>query len=679
MKLSITSKLVIIIFLPLLLDAAEIVLFDFSVRTFSTVRAYVAGEGLWSKAQKDALNALYKYTTTRNEADYKEFLRFLDVPLGDRQARIELQKENPDLDIADAGFLQGRNHPNDVRGMSRFFLRFHRAPFVREAFTVWAAADTKIEALQVLGATLHGVISLGKPSQDITPLLTELEKINIELTELEDKFSFTLGEASRWAGRLLIGLMLGTSILFFGLSIAVPLYLGRSIAGSIGILHTAAKDFEAGNFTRIDIESRDELGTLARAFNDMSEKLRDSYRHLEQRVLERTQELSRTNAVLQQEMAQRTALAQELRARADALAETDRKKDEFLAVFAHELRNPLSPIVMTLDLIKMRGIDDPKLKEDFAVIERQVGFLTRIVHDLLDVSRIMHGKIELQRKSVDLGHLVATAAETAQPAMTARKQQLSLSLPEAPLKITIDPLRIGQIITNLVSNAVKFTPDGGRIGITVRQEGNAALVTVQDTGIGIAPENLVKVFEAFFQAPQTVNGAQGGLGVGLMLARSLARLHSGEVTAESEGIDKGSEFTLRLPLNAVRQPPGAKKRILIVDDNREIADVTVKLLVYSGEEAQAVYDGTSALEAAKTFKPDMIFLDIGMPGMDGYETARAIRAEAEGQQVVLIAVTGYSQAGAVQQSRQAGFDAHVVKPLDNETLRKILAGEFEQL
>jgi CheY-like chemotaxis protein len=230
-----------------------------------------------------------------------------------------------------------------------------------------------------------------------------------------------------------------------------------------------------------------------------------------------------------------------------------------------------------------------------------------------------------------------------------------------------------------VSNAAKFTPEGGRIGITVQQEGNAALVTVQDTGIGIAPENLSKVFDAFFQAPQTVKGVQEGLGVGLMLSRSLARLHGGEVTARSEGIGKGSEFTLRLPLNAARQSPVSKQRILVVDDNKDLADVTVELLVYSGEEAQAAYDGASALGAAKTFKPDIILLDIAMPGMDGYETARKIREEAEGQRVILIALTGYGQAEAIQKSKQAGFDAHVVKPLDSETLRKILAGEFERL
>jgi signal transduction histidine kinase/BarA-like signal transduction histidine kinase len=700
MQLSITKKLVIIIFLPLLLDAAEIFLFDFSAKTFSTMRAYVAGEGLWSKAQKDAFNALYKYTTTRNEADYQEYLRFLDVPLGDRHARMELQKAQPDLASADAGFIQGRNHPNDVRGMSLFFLRFQNAPFVREAFTVWAVADAKIEALQALGESLHGAIARGQSPRDIAPLLTELDRLNVELTALEDQFSFTLGEASRWARRLLIGIVVGTSLLFFVLSTAVPLYLGRSIAGSIAALHTAAQDFEAGKFPRIGMESRDELGALARAFNGMSEKLQESCHQLEQKVLERTQELSRTNAVLQQEVEHRKALEQELRgtnavlqqeiehrkaleqelrARAESLVEADRRKDEFLAVFAHELRNPLAPIVMTLELLKRRGIADPKLQGDLAVIERQVGFLTRIVHDLLDVSRIMHGTIELRRESVDLGPLVATAAETARPAVAARHQQLSLALPEAPLELAIDPLRIGQILTNLISNAVKFTPDGGRIGITVQQEGNAALVTVQDTGIGIAPEHLAKVFEAFFQAPQTVKGMKEGLGVGLMLARSLARLHGGEVMVRSEGLGKGSAFTLRLPLDAVRQLPLAKKRILVVDDNTALADVTVELLVYSGEEAQAAYEGASALQAVKTFKPDIIFLDIVMPGMDGYETARKIRAEAEGQRVVLIALTGYSQAEAVQKSKQAGFDAHVVKPLDSETLRKILAGEFERL
>lgn len=548
MKLSISKKLILIICLPLLLDVGEIFLFDFSANVFSTMRAYVSGEGLWSKAQKDALNALHRYATTQDEAAYREYLGFMEVPLGDRAARIELQKADPDLDIADAGFIQGRNHPDDVRAMSIFFLRFRNAPYVEDAFMVWRQADMKIKELENLGEKIHSSISEGVSSSELQPLLRELERINIELTVLEDKFSFTLGEATRWAKSLLIGVMLVTSLVLLLLSTAVPLYLGRGVVKSIARLNRAAKDLESGKFTRIEVDTHDELGGLALSFNTMADRLQSSYRQLELDVEARTKELTDSNESLRHEIARRKELEKELRERSNALAETDRRKDEFLAVLSHELRNPLSPIVTTIELLKEYEDINPEVKRNLAVMDQQVSVITRIVNDLLNVSRIVQGKIELRRQQIPLDAVVEAALETVRARAEAKNQTLEVSLPSEPVVLFVDSLRISQVLMNILSNAVKFTPSGGTISLAAKQLNKEVQISIVDSGIGIDPPLLGKVFDAFFQGPIIEGKPRDGLGVGLKIARDLARLHGGDVTVQSQGLGRGTTFTVTIPM-----------------------------------------------------------------------------------------------------------------------------------
>jgi two-component system CheB/CheR fusion protein len=369
-----------------------------------------------------------------------------------------------------------------------------------------------------------------------------------------------------------------------------------------------------------------------------------------------------------------------------ALREADRRKDEFLAMLAHELRNPLAPIVAALQLMK-RHRGGPDLEEDRAMAERQVRHMARLIDDLMDVSRISRGKVVLRKEVVDLKALVARAAETGRPLLEERRHQFAVTLPDAPVLVKADPTRLEQVLTNLLSNASKYTDPGGRIRLTAGREGGWAVVRVRDTGIGIEPRMLPEVFGLFVQVERRLDRSRSGLGIGLSLVKSLVEMHGGSVSAHSEGPGRGSEFVIRLPA-LERVPKGggrpfmacaeasremAGRRILVVDDNVDAADGLGRLLSRVwGQEVRVVYDGPAALVSAESFRPEVVLLDLGLPGMDGYEVARRLRGEPEFADVLLVAVTGWGQDSDRQMSKQAGFDHHLVKPVDLERLRGLL-------
>jgi PAS domain S-box-containing protein len=372
----------------------------------------------------------------------------------------------------------------------------------------------------------------------------------------------------------------------------------------------------------------------------------------------------------------------------EALRAADRRKDEFLAVLGHELRNPLAPLrsgVELLDLARGR----PEIIEGVRVMmDRQLEHLVHLVDDLLDLSRITRAEIELQRTTVDLKAVVEAAVELTRPFVTERKHELTVHAPAEPVHVLGDFERLTQIIGNLLSNAAKYTPAGGRIEVhTQAGDGGDAVVRVRDTGFGIPEERLEEIFEMFTQVPEhRAHIGGGGLGIGLALARRLAELHGGTLAAASEGLGKGSEFTLRLPLatKTATEPshisndtevPSSPRRVLVVDDNVDAADSLSFVLELQGHEARVTYDAESALAAAAAFEPEVVLLDIGLPDVDGYETARRIRALRGGERMRLIAVTGWGQEEDKQRAREAGFDAHVTKPVKAEQLATLLADE----
>jgi len=360
-------------------------------------------------------------------------------------------------------------------------------------------------------------------------------------------------------------------------------------------------------------------------------------------------------------------------------AETaSRAKDEFLAMLGHELRNPLSPMITALELMRLRGGDT--LERERTIVERQVQHLMRLVDDLLDVSRITRGKIQLKRRTVELGEVIATAIEMASPLLEARRHQLEAEVSHKGLIIEGDPDRLAQVVANLLTNAAKYTEPGGEVRVRASREGPDVVVRVSDSGMGIAPELLPRVFDLFVQGYRALDRSQGGLGLGLTIVRSLVEMHGGTVAVASEGFGKGSEFTVRLPAASAaaltpmpgtipafperqRLEPG--RSILVVDDNEDAADALVEALRAHGFAASVAYDGPSALETAARVRPEAAFLDIGLPVMDGYELARRLR-EQLGPQVKLVALTGYGRDRDRALSRAAGFDEHLVKPAELE-------------
>jgi PAS domain S-box-containing protein len=364
------------------------------------------------------------------------------------------------------------------------------------------------------------------------------------------------------------------------------------------------------------------------------------------------------------------------------LREADRKKDEFLAMLAHELRNPLAPIRNSLTLLEIAGQADPTIERVRGILERQVGHMVRLVDDLMEVSRITRGTIELRRERLNLADAIRGALETSEPLIRRAALDAALELPPQALYVDADPVRLTQIISNLLNNAAKYSDRPRRVVLTARGEGGEAVVSIRDFGVGIPADMLERVFDMFAQVQGPGRGGQGGLGIGLTLVRSLVQMHGGSIAATSEGAGKGSTFTFRLPLveAPARSPArptrraarGLSLRVLVVDDNRDAADSMGLVLARAGAEVEVVHDGATALDRVERFHPALVLLDIGMPGMDGYEVARRIRARPALQGIQLVALTGWGQAEDRLRSREAGFDHHLIKPAGIDELCALL-------
>jgi PAS domain S-box-containing protein len=385
------------------------------------------------------------------------------------------------------------------------------------------------------------------------------------------------------------------------------------------------------------------------------------------------------------DVSERKIAEQKLRASEEALRLADRRKDEFLALLAHELRNPLAPIRYALAANKKPGRTPEQCRQAEEIIERQVMHMSRLLDDMLDISRITRGVLELKKTRAELTSIIGAAIETARPVLEEKHHTLALDLPSEPVQLEADVMRLAQVFSNLLINAAKYTDPGGRIQLRARPQANEVLVSVSDNGMGIPAEMLPRVFNMFFQSNAALARAEGGLGVGLSLVRGLVRLHGGSVEARSDGPGGGSEFVIRLPLSAGMQnivdaeadeaeqiSVDTGLKILVVDDNRDAADTCAMLLEASGHHVQTAYTGRQALELARAFRPHALLLDIGLPDMDGYQLARQVRSKPWGRGVALVAVTGWGQEQDRQRAVAAGFDHHLVKPISAETVETLL-------
>jgi signal transduction histidine kinase len=432
-------------------------------------------------------------------------------------------------------------------------------------------------------------------------------------------------------------------------------------------------DMQAMQAGASDYLTKDQLsaGLVERAIRHALERHRDRRAlrllndMLESRVAERTKQLEEANR---------------------ALMLADHRKDEFLAVLAHEMRNPLAPITNALTLLKHVADDADVRKESLETMERQLRQLVRLTDDLFEVSRISRGKIELRRESIELADIVHQAVEAARPLCNVRNQRLVLNLTEEPLRLKADGARLAQVVGNLLTNASKFTPREGSVTLTVERDDDVAVVTVRDDGIGIAPDQLHRIFDMFAQVGSALERSAAGLGIGLTLVKNLVELHGGSVVARSQGLGHGSEFVVRLPLesavarqNSTKIPSTADdlrtpvRRILIVDDNRDAANSLARLLQIAGHEVSTAHSGAAAIDAVGQAPPEMVLLDIGLPDITGYEVAGRLRRDHADQKLTLVALTGWGQAADRQRAKDAGFDYHLLKPVEYRDLTRLIA------
>jgi PAS domain S-box-containing protein len=384
------------------------------------------------------------------------------------------------------------------------------------------------------------------------------------------------------------------------------------------------------------------------------------------------------------DVTERQAAEQALREQAARLTESDRTKDEFLATLSHELRNPLAPLRNSFELLRRMPGADAKLASVHSMMERQVNQLVRLVEDLLEMSRISRGTLSLRRERVPLETVVLNAVEASDPIMQSARHTLSVELPDEPLWLEGDAVRLAQILANLLNNAARYTDDGGTIVVRARREGDQAAISVRDNGIGIAPEVMPRMFEMFSRGHRETGRHQGGLGIGLALSRRLAQMHNGSLEAHSDGAGHGSEFTVRLPLAAPAGSDAAvaqdaatgslgKTRVLVVDDNQDAGDSLGQVLDMLGAEVHVARGGTEAIEAFGAHRPSVVVMDIGMPGLNGYDVAREIRTRFPGHAAKLVALTGWGQEDDRRRAREAGFDHHLVKPAEIDALQKLLS------
>jgi two-component system, sensor histidine kinase len=473
------------------------------------------------------------------------------------------------------------------------------------------------------------------------------------------------------------------------MSMFVALLLSRSLQKVITEPLDSMADVARQVTTRRDYSLRahsttdDEIGIVVEAFNSMLDEVQTRARDLEQSNTALTTEvqirqaaeaaLARANARLESTMA--------------ALREADRKKDEFLATLAHELRNPLAPVMHAVKLMESPAADERQRQWGREVIARQVQRMALLLDDLLDVSRITRGRLELRKDYVDLLTLVSSAVETARPLIDAKNHSLTVNLPPESLELEVDPLRLSQALSNLLTNAAKYTDAEGQITLSAFQDGQGLLIRVTDNGIGLEPTVINGLFEMFSQIDSAIDRAEGGLGIGLALVKGLVALHGGTVQASSAGLGQGSEFTIRLPRAVIVEPApsdirvqeaapvtsGLRCKIVVADDNRDAADSLKLLLEFAGHEVFVAYNGSQALDLGVRERPQVFVLDVGMPDLTGHEVARRIRQQAWGRGVLLLAVTGWGQDDDKEKAKAAGFDFHFTKPVNPEEVQERVA------
>jgi signal transduction histidine kinase/CheY-like chemotaxis protein len=665
---SIARKLYFTVGIMALLVIVELTTLGLSINTLSAVRSFVEGEGLWSRAQKDAVYQIRIYASSHNEKDYAAFQQFLKIPLGDKKALIELQKAEPDFKTAKEGLTEGHNHPDDQDGMINLVMRFSDYYYLRKAFDFWESADTQMQELIPLTAKMHVMIKSGSASQeDINKVMDNIEDINGKLSKLADGFSFTLGEVSRWLERTVLGVLLALSLTIGTISIIITISVSRGIEKGLKAIIEGAALIKQGFFnTRVRVYSDDDIGVLAIAFNEMAVALDSNI-----------QELKSAEENLKRE-----------RDRAEA---SEKVKQLFLANMSHEIRTPMNAILGFARLLE-ESLTEKELQDYVKVIIKSGDDLLVILNDILDFSRMEAGKVNFEQQSFSLTNTIDSIVTMMEPKAASKKLHIRSAIDDTIPSIIIgDSVRLSQIILNLVSNAIKFSDKGEiKISIEIINETDDKMVikfVVKDNGIGIPLKKQAKIFESFEQATSDTARKFGGTGLGLSISKQLVEQQGGKIYVESEP-GKGSEFHFTLPflkatvgllkeditVNETNEPVTAIKsgksiRVLVAEDNSINRMLIVKILQKREFEIDLADNGVIALNMVKDKDYDIILMDVQMPEMDGYEATRVIRDMGEQKRYVpIIAMTAHTIKGERERCIEMGMDDYISKPFNTDEL-----------
>lgn len=652
------------------LGIVQIILLWFTISTLSSVRAYVGGEALWSKSQKDALYHLQKYGQNKNRESYAAFLEEIKVPLGDRKSRIELEKENPDFNIARQGFLEGRNHPDDIEGLINTFIRFRHVYYIDRSIQIWTEADHYIDQLINVGAKLDSVI-MNSPESTATiyNLSNELRPLNQKLTTLEDEFTYTLGEGSRWLSNLVMKLLIGVAVTVALIVLTQIFLINRSVERDIEGLIQTAKEIAKGNFNYSPrTYSNYELKLLDKSMNYMSKELK---RNIQER--EDAQETMRQAKETAEELLQ--------------------IQEQFLANTSHEIRTPINGVIGMA-----RQLTDTSLnveqKEFVQAITESSANLLHVVNDILDLSKIRAGKIVFERTEFRLSDLFKNLQFTLQFRADEKNIYLKFVTGEnVPEVLFGDSVRLNQVLLNVVGNAIKFTEKGG-VTISanlVKKENDYAVVqfSVTDTGIGISEDKLDYIFETFTQAEAHTTRKYGGTGLGLNIAKSLIEKQGGTINVTS-AIGHGSKFYFELPFEIGSSkwtgqviPIGneipnnvnlSNVSVLLIEDNLINQRIVMFDLGKWKVNTDVADNAEIGIEMLRHKKYDIILMDISMPGMDGLDATRYVRSQFSEpvRSIPIIAMTASAFAGEKEKCFEAGMSDYISKPYNVKLLYSMI-------
>ena len=669
---SISKKLYFTIGIMALLVIIELSTLWFSITTLSSVRAYVGGEGLWSKAQKDAVFHLRIYAYSHDEADYKAYRKFLEVPFGDKKAQAELKKVNPDLAAARLGFIEGRNHPDDVEGMINLIRRFHNISYINKALVIWGEADETLETLIPIGERLHEMIASNTSSQqNIDKVIREVDVINANLTRLEDDFSFTLGEGSRWLENLILNLLLILAITVETIGILITISISRSFKKGLKEILKGAELIKAGHLnTRVKVYSGDEIGLLSTAFNQITETLENNIQELKD-----IEESLKTEKIRSET--------------------SEQVKQIFMANMSHEIRTPMNAILGFAHLLEESPMNHEQQEYMQAIIKSGDDLLT-ILNDILDFSKIEEGKMMFDSVPFSLSDTIKSTVLMMQPKSRLKNIILTHQIDESIPGIIIgDSVRLNQILLNLVSNAVKFTEQGSvTISVYCTEETSDEIsleFIIKDTGIGIPLEKQTIIFESFEQAAGGTARRFGGTGIGLSIVKQLVERQNGKIFVNSIP-GHGSDFHFRLTFKKSDVASSVNKQItkhitgpelfpeseklihvLVVEDNPVNQLLAARVLHKCGFEADIAENGKTAIDKYSKNDYDIILMDLQMPEMDGYETTIHIRSmDSEKRNIPIIAMTAHTIKGEFERCISIGMTDYISKPFHtNDLCQKI--------